>query len=125
LYSGNYSYRQITGRLPKTADSLFTKEVLQDIKLGKHDWFTDKLEENQVFDWKPEVLFRMYYGTGDKDVSPAEAQETYAHMAGLGGNVQLISLGNLGHVASAYAALPKTRAFFDSISVNKQERTGR
>lgn len=117
LFNGNYSYNQIKARLPKTADSLFTKEVLSDIRTGKPDWFTDKLAENQTFDWKPEVRFRMYFGSGDKDVSPEEAQETYKHMLQLGGNVQLVGLGNLNHLASAYAALPKTRAYFDSISV--------
>jgi hypothetical protein len=116
LFNGNYGYRQIVNRLPKTADSLYTKEILIDLKTGKSDWFTDKLAENQTYDWKPKVLFRMYYGSLDKDVSPKDATEAYTHMLKLGGNVQLIGLGNLSHVASAYAALPKTRAFIDSLT---------
>ena len=61
----------------------------------------------------------MYYGSLDKDVSPKDATEASSHMLKLGGNVQLIGLGNLSHVASAYAALPKTRAFIDSMTVVK------
>lgn len=125
LFNGNYSYRQITGRLPRTAGSLLTKEVMIDIKTGQSDWFTDKLAENQTYDWKPEAEFRMYYGSGDKDVSPAEATETYQHMLKLGGNVRLVAVGNLSHVASAYAALPKTRAYFDSVSVNLENGSKR
>ncbi len=123
LFNGNYGYRQIVNRLPKTADSLYTKEILSDLKTGKSDWFTEKLAENQTYDWKPKALFRMYYGSLDKDVSPKDATEAYAHMLKLGGNVQLIGLGNLSHVASAYAALPKTRAFIDSLTVALQIRT--
>ena len=120
LFNGNYGYRQIVSRLPKTADSLYTKEILSDLKTGKSDWFTDKLAENQTYDWKPRALFRMYYGSLDKDVSPKDATEAFAHMLKLGGNVQLFGLGNLSHVASAYAALPKTRAFIDSLTILRQ-----
>ena len=117
LFNGSYGYRQIVNRLPKTADSLYTKEILSDLKTGKSDWFTDRLAENQTYDWKPRALFRMYYGSLDKDVSPKDATKAYSHMLRLGGNVQLIGLGNLSHVASAYAALPKTRAFIDSLTI--------
>ena len=117
LFNGNYSYHQIQKQLPKTSDSLYTTEILNDLKSGKKDWLTDRLAENETFDWKPEAKFRMYYGLLDKDVSPREAVEAYRHMSQLGANVQLIGLGNLNHVESAYSALPKTRAFFDSLSV--------
>jgi hypothetical protein len=109
-------------RLPKTADGLYTKEILSDLKTGNSVWFTDKLAENQTYDWKPKALFRMYYGSLDKDVSPKDATEAYTHMLKLGGNVQLIGLGNLSHVASAYAALPKTRAFIDSLTTLHQSK---
>ena len=122
LFNGNYGYRQIVNRLPKTADSLYKKEILIDLKTGISDWFTDKLAENQTFDWKPKALFRMYYGSLDKDVSPKDATEAYTHMLKLGGNVQLIGLGNLSHVASAYAALPKTRSFIDSLTTLPQSK---
>jgi hypothetical protein len=122
LFNGNYGYRQIVNRLPKTADGLYTKEILSDLKTGNSVWFTDKLAENQTYDWKPKALFRMYYGSLDKDVSPKDATEAYTHMLKLGGNVQLIGLGNLSHVASAYAALPKTRAFIDSLTTLHQSK---
>ncbi len=112
------------GKLPKTADSLYTKEILDDFKSGKQDWFTEKIGENEVFDWKPVKIFRMYYGLKDKDVSPMDAVSAYQHMRQLGGNVQLIGLGDLNHLQSAFAALPKTRAFFDSLTVNPNNQSG-
>jgi len=117
IFNGNYTYKQIIRRLPKTADSLYTKEILNDLKFGNPDWFNEKLAENQTFDWKPDALFRMYYGLKDRDVSPKEAVNAYHHMLQLGGKVQLIGLGNLSHVQTAYTALPKTRVFFDSLTV--------
>jgi hypothetical protein len=120
LFDGNHSYSAIMGRLPKSADSLYTREIITDFKTGKQDWFTDRLAENQAFDWKPGITFRMYYGSNDKDVSPMDATNAYQHMKDLGGNVQLIGLGNLNHLQSAFSALPKTRAFFDSLTVNCQ-----
>jgi len=123
VFDGNHSFDQIKKRLPKTADSLYTKEVLNDFKFNKSNWFTDRLAENQTFDWKPVAIFRMYYGSNDKDVSPMDAINANARMKQLGGNVQLIGLGNLDHLQSAYSGIPKTRAFFDSLSYLPQYRS--
>jgi hypothetical protein len=123
VFDGDHSFDQIKKRLPKTADSLYTKEILNDFRLNKSDWFTDRLAENQTFDWKPVAIFRMYYGSNDKDVSPKDAISANARMKQLGGNVQLIGLGNLDHLQSAYSGIPKTRAFFDSLSYEIQYRS--
>ena len=117
LYDGNHGYDQIMRQLPKTADSLYTKVILDDFKSGNHDWFTDRVGENQSFDWKPEIPLRIYYGSKDKDVSPADAIKAYQRMKQLGGNVQLIGVVDLNHLQAAISALPKTRAFFDSLTV--------
>ncbi len=117
LFDGNCDYDQIKSRLPKTAGELYTKKILNDIKSGTADWFTEKLEENQTYDWKPEAKFRMYYGLNDNDVSPKDAEGAFIRMKQLGGNVQLIGLGNLNHIQTAYSGLPKTRAYFDSLTV--------
>ena len=116
IFDGNHTYEQVIARLPKTPESLYRKDILDDFISGNHDWFTDKISENQTFDWKPNALFRMYYGSKDKDVSPQDAINAYSHMKQLGGNVELIGLGELTHTQSAYAAIPKTRVFFDSLS---------
>jgi pimeloyl-ACP methyl ester carboxylesterase len=123
IFDGNHSYSQIKNSLPKTADSLYTKEILSDFQSGQQDWFIEKLDENQTFDWKPTAKFRMYYGSNDKDVSPEDAENAYRRMRELGGNVQLVGLGQLNHIQTAYAALPKTRAFFDSLTVMRQDQS--
>jgi len=109
-------------RLPKKALDFYTKEILNDLNSGQNDWFTEKLSENQTFDWKPRSIFRIYFGASDKDVSPQDAIATYQHMKRLGGNVQLIELGNLNHIQSAYSGLPKTRVFFDSLTFIRQKQ---
>ncbi len=121
LFDGNHDYDQIMKKLPRTADSLYTKDILDDFKSGKSDWLTEKLGENQSFDWKPGVKFRMYYGLKDKDVSPKDALNAYTSMKKAGGNVELICLGNLNHLETAFIALPKTRAYFDSLSIIAQK----
>lgn len=120
VFDGKHSYDQIKKKLPKTADSLYSKEILDDLKLNKSDWFTDRLAENQTFDWKPIAIFRMYYGSNDKDVSPKDAINAFHRMKQLDGNAQLIGLGNLDHLQSAYSGIPKTRAFFDSLTYTPQ-----
>ena len=121
LFDGNHSYEQIVSQLPKTADSLYRKEILEDFISGNHDWFTDRLAENQTFDWKPNALFRIYYGSKDRDVSPQDAIKAFEHMKQLGGNVELVGLGELNHLQSAFAALPKTRVFFDSLTIKQKQ----
>ena len=122
IFDGNHSYNQIKSWLPISADKLYTKEILTDIIMGQKDWFTEKLEENRTDNWKPIAKFRMYYGSKDDDVSPQDALSTYRQMKQLGGNVQLIATGNLNHLQTAYSALPKTRAFFDSLTVIQPNR---
>lgn len=121
IFDGNHSYRQMMSQLPKHADHLYTKAILNDLKSGKQDWFTDRLAENQTYDWRPSVIFRIYFGSADKDVSPMDAISAYRQMKQLRGNVQLVSLGNLDHLQSAFSALPKTRAFFDSLTYIQQK----
>jgi pimeloyl-ACP methyl ester carboxylesterase len=117
LFDGNHSYEQIKGRLPKTASGLFTRETLTAIVMGQKDWFTEKLEENRTDNWKPVAPFRIYYGSKDNDVSPNDALQAYNLMKQLGGNVQLVGVGDLNHLQTAYSALPKSRAYFDSLTV--------
>lgn len=64
----------------------------------------------------------MYYGSDDKDVSPEDAENAYRRMKELGGNVQLVGLGKLNHIQTAYSALPKTRVFFDSLTVMRKDQ---
>ena len=122
IFNGNYKYEQIVSQLPKSPESFYNKGILDDFESGNHDWFTDRIGENQTFDWKPIRPFRMYYGSNDKDVSPKDAINAYNRMKELGGNAELINLGSLNHLQSAYAALPKTRSFFDSLTVVQQIR---
>jgi pimeloyl-ACP methyl ester carboxylesterase len=117
IFDGNHSYDQIKLRLPKNANGFYTKEILNDLKTGQKDWFNEKLEENRTDNWKPIARFRMYYGSKDNDVSPMDAENAYRKMKLAGGNVQLIGLGDLNHLQSIYSGLPKTRAYFDSLSV--------
>jgi pimeloyl-ACP methyl ester carboxylesterase len=124
LFDGNHSYEQIKGRLPKTASGLFTRETLTAIVMGQKDWFTEKLEENRTDNWKPVAPFRIYYGSKDNDVSPNDALQAYNLMKQLGGNVQLVGVGDLNHLQTAYSALPKSRAYFDSLTVLRQNRIG-
>ncbi len=116
LFDGNHDYNEVKSRLPGTAAELYTKEVLEDITTGKKNWFTEKMEENQTSNWRPEAIFRMYYGLNDNDVSPLDAENAFNQMKQQGGNVKLVGLGHLSHIQTAYSALPKTRIFFDSLT---------
>jgi hypothetical protein len=94
--------------------------MLNGFKSDQPNWFTDRLAENETFNWKPIARFRIYYGFKDTDVSPVDAVNAYNHMAGPEGNVQLIGLGDLNHLQTAYSALPKTRVYFDSLTYIQQ-----
>jgi hypothetical protein len=58
----------------------------------------------------------MYFGLNDNDVSPTDAVNAFNQMKQQGGNVELVGLGHLNHIQTAYSALPKTRIFFDSLT---------
>jgi pimeloyl-ACP methyl ester carboxylesterase len=115
LFDGKHTFKQILAALPKPRD-LFRSDFLQDFEGEQRHWFCRALEENRGHDWKPISPVRMFYGDADVDVNPRDAREAVRHMAGLGGNVEAVSVGNFDHVQSVYQAVPKIRNWFDTLS---------
>lgn len=115
LFNGDNTNEEITSKLPEKAEELYNASMISDIVNRHSNWFTDALEANQNFKWKPVSPFRIYYGENDKDVSPQDAISTYNYMQQLGGNVTLISVGQKDHFESIFSATPNIQQWFNSI----------
>ncbi len=114
LFNGSATVEEIEIALPKEPNQLYTDQMLTDIENGTSNWFTDALEQNEAYNYKPNNPLRLYYGTNGTDVSPDDAIATYNHMIALDGNVKLVNVGNFSHTETLLNSLPNVQSWFDT-----------
>ncbi|MFY0689843.1 MAG: hypothetical protein JXQ90_21920 [Cyclobacteriaceae bacterium] len=111
---GNHQPDFLKDHLPKQTTDLFKPEFVAMIRSGEDFWFTQMLEENEMYRWVPERPVRLFYGENDIDVIPAESESAYEYMYQNGGNVELANLGPYDHEESILLALPLIQQWFDT-----------
>jgi hypothetical protein len=115
IFDGSKTYDEVAAALPTEPSELYTAKMLDDIDKGRSNWFTDALEKNEVYKWKPNTPLRLFYGTGGTDVAADDSLEAYAYMKKLGGNVEVVNTGNNDHTATLLHALPEVQKWFNQI----------
>lgn len=111
-----HSVDDILKTLPRDPRALFLPAVLEALRESKHHWLVDALAENEMGAWRPKASIRLYYGTSDVDVPPAESIETARRMAGMGADVRAVNLGPVDHNGSILIAAPLFLKWLDEIS---------
>jgi pimeloyl-ACP methyl ester carboxylesterase len=106
LFDGEHTAEQITGALPRQPAEMLQPGFVDGYRAGEPSWLRSAALENEAFDWAPKAPLRLYYGDADVDVHPDDARRAAAHMAGLGGNVELVSVGPHDHGSVVYHAVP-------------------
>jgi hypothetical protein len=114
-YNGTKEYDFLVQNLPKKVTELFTDSFYNDLKNDKSFWFTNALDENETYQWKPISPVQFFYGASDVDLSPQESVQAYNYMKAIGGNVSIQNVGPFEHTPSLLQSLPSIQTWFNSI----------
>ena len=69
LFDGSKTFAEINRQLPKSVNSLFAQNFIDDYFTGKEEALRNALKENTLLDWIPLSPIRFFHGDAD-DVSP-------------------------------------------------------
>jgi pimeloyl-ACP methyl ester carboxylesterase len=116
LFDGTHEFQDVIDALPGYPKDFIRDDVMQELEMGTSNWLMRALAENSAYEWAPMAPVHLYYGDKDLDVSPQNALFTANYMRQRGSNVQAISVGPYDHGQTFVLALPKIRAWFDTLS---------
>lgn len=112
-FDGSKDAQFMINNLTDNLKDLFLEEFYNELENNSDNWFTNALDENEMYQWKPISKIRFYFGLMDEDVTPKESLAAYDYMKILGGNVELYPLGPFNHEESILEALPKVQEWFN------------
>lgn len=98
--------KEIVEGLPANPRDLFNEEALRALEDEGAHWLAESLAENGLTEVIPRAPVRLYYGSEDRDVLPAEAIEAERRMRAAGADARAVNVGAVGHDASMLAAAP-------------------
>ncbi len=113
LFDGRHDGDTIVAALPAQPRSMLTPAVLDAVTEQKPHWFLDRLGENGLQDWVPQVPVRLYYGAGDLDVPHADMLVFAERAWAAGAPVEAIDVGPVDHDRSILEAAPRIIRWFD------------
>lgn len=87
----------LSAPIPNNPSQLFTTQFIQSIKNGTNAPFMAALQRNNVYNWKPASPITLFHAGADKIVPINNSETALQTMNTLGAQVQLTSLGNIGH----------------------------
>lgn len=116
LFGHPHSPSEFIEALPANPRDMFTPAFLAAFDGNGDHWFLNALADNDLSNWKPATKMRLYYGSADTDVVPEEALSAAKKMRALGGDVQAVDAGPVGHDPSMLAAAPGILAWLQEIS---------
>jgi hypothetical protein len=120
LFNGA-SPREIIAGLPADPRALFTDDFLAAADGDGAHWLLDRFTEHSVVDVTPRAPVRMYYGSEDKDVVPAESIAAAHAMRARGADVTAVNVGPVGHDPSMLAAAPLILAWLRDLEAGTKD----
>ena len=114
LFDGTHSSTEINNAMPSIPTQIVREDVLQAVKEDSDYPFLQRLRENDLTNWSPHSLTRLYHCAADELV-PIENSQIAAQR--LGASVTLIDPSpQSGHISCALIAIASARAWFNSIA---------
>jgi pimeloyl-ACP methyl ester carboxylesterase len=114
LFDGQNAFDEIAKALPAPR-ALFRPEFLAAVSQGTHP-FAWQLRHNDTLLVTTRAEVRLYFGGGDVDVSPRNAQLAAVAMRSVGVRATAIDLGpDVDHPLSEQFGLPAVRGWFDQL----------
>jgi pimeloyl-ACP methyl ester carboxylesterase len=122
LFDGLHTPDEVTQALPFEPDALIRRDWWESATGDPAHPFAAALRENDVDDFSPRAPTRLYVGSADEDAPPENATEAARAFRDRGASsVEIIELGPLDHEATAYAAFPQIRTWFEELSAAAAE----
>ena len=106
--------------LPEVPKDALRDEYIKEYTTNPNFLFTKKLQENNLYDWKPKAPVQLCYCQGDREVSYLNSVKTYEEMTKNGKkDIKLNNLSpKLDHNTCALFAVMATVNFFDRYKKN-------
>ncbi len=117
LFATPHPADEIMAALPTDPRTMFTREFLSAFDAGAIDqhWLLQRITQNSLRATAPRAPTRLYYGSEDKDVIPAEAIEAARDWGGRGAGVRAVDVGAFAHDPSMLAAAPQILAWLNEL----------
>lgn len=107
--------KEILGALPADPRTIFNAAFLTAYDTDGDHWMLATFAANSLTEVIPKAPARLYYGSQDTDVPPAEALNAARRMAAAGADAKAVEVGPVGHDASMLAAAPLILAWLDDL----------
>ncbi len=122
LFDTPHSVAEVVAALPRDPRALFRPEVLNTLEGHGDHWLVDALAENEMGDWAAKAPIRLYYGSKDIDVLPAEAITTARQMTARDSHVEAVNVGPADHDQSVLLAAPRILDWLRSLPATTPAR---
>jgi hypothetical protein len=122
----DHKLRDVSKLLPEVPADMIQDHLVEEFRNNPDFIFTQKLAENNNYDWKPESPMQLCYCKNDEQVTYKNAFLAHETMKANGAERVLLRSGGdkYGHNKCALFTLIYTKFFFDSIRDGK-ERGGK
>jgi len=118
LFDGRHAFDEIASALPSPR-ALFRSDFVAAVADSTSP-FAWQLRQNDTDLIAPRAPVRLYYGAGDIDVLPRNAQVAELAMRSVGVRVTAVDLGpGIDHPLSEQLGLPAARAWFDEVAARR------
>ncbi|ANP54749.1 alpha/beta hydrolase family protein [Streptomyces griseochromogenes] len=112
LFDGLHEEEDISRQLAPTVRKLLTDDFYRKLTHPTGAFLQALRQGDHTCDWKPDVPVRLYAGDKDTDVPIGNARTCARTLARQGARVRVLDQGDVDHVGSYIAALPKIARWF-------------
>lgn len=123
LFTSPHEPEEFIAALPANPRKMFDAAFLDAFDNDKPHWLLDAFAENDVSDWAPRAPVRLYYGSADADVVPAEALGAERSMRARGADVRAVNVGPVEHDPSMLAAAPLILTWLAALDAEARKDT--
>ncbi|KUM97619.1 hypothetical protein AQI88_06770 [Streptomyces cellostaticus] len=112
LFDGRHDEEDISRQLAPNVRELLTDDFYRQLTHPTGGFLEALRGGDHTCDWKPDVPVRLYAGDKDTDVPIGNARTCARTLAAEGARVRVLDQGDVDHVGSYIAALPKIARWF-------------
>lgn len=116
LFNGQHTEREIFEALPHTLTAVFRPSYLERLAHPDGTLLNALTMNDNTCEWHPAAPVRLYAASGDHVVTIANSRHCQQQISEQGGNVSLVDLGDVEHLASAAVAAPLALSWFEEQS---------
>jgi len=118
LFDGDHPDEDIPGALPAAPADLLTPQFVERLRHPSGPLLAAMRENDQTCQWSPRVPIRLYAADGDRDVTIGNTRVCQAELRSHGANAPLVDVGDVDHVGSAMASVPRILDWFVATSAS-------